>query len=184
MSKMVYLARAEGAPSATTINRIGGSPIGIAPASWPKFKNKPMTHLITVDLKTVPLGYRPANRAISVFCANPDGNHASDPATRETKVILIPPKDIPRGETAPPKNAPVLEPAKLIVQKKAWRKDCYFGGDPAWLQGEPACFEPGGEDPPYSFIFVMQFSEHLVPMNLGDAGVMYVCTNGAFWQCC
>ena len=46
------------------------------------------------------------------------------------------------------------------------------GGEPLWLQSE----EDGG-----SFLF--QFDEALVPMNLGDCGIMYVFDDTAYWQC-
>jgi len=46
------------------------------------------------------------------------------------------------------------------------------GGEPLWLQYE----EDGG-----SFLF--QFDEALVPMNLGDSGIMYVFDDTAYWQC-
>ncbi len=49
----------------------------------------------------------------------------------------------------------------------------FAGGAPIWLQGDE--FE--GE-------FLFQFDENLVDMNLGDAGVMYVFKETAFWQCC
>jgi hypothetical protein len=35
----------------------------------------------------------------------------------------------------------------------------------------------------YEGPLLVQFDESLVPMNLGDAGVMYVFPDTAFWQC-
>ena len=46
-------------------------------------------------------------------------------------------------------------------------------GEPLWLQGD----EGGGAG------FIMQFDESFVDINLGDMGIMYVFTDGGFWQC-
>ena len=46
------------------------------------------------------------------------------------------------------------------------------GGKPFWLQSAE-----------YHKSIILQFHEGLVDMNLGDAGVMYVFEDTAFWQC-
>lgn len=46
-------------------------------------------------------------------------------------------------------------------------------GKPIWLQEA----DRGNED------FILQFSESLAPVNLGDSGIMYVFRDGGHWQC-
>ena len=46
------------------------------------------------------------------------------------------------------------------------------GGKPQWIQGED-----------HDGVLLFQFDEDIVEMNLGDAGLMYVFADTAFWQC-
>ncbi len=183
------LKRLDGTPGPKEVNRIGGKPIGIDVKSWPMHEGRAMTHLLTIDLHTLDLPFVPKNRALAVFCLDPDNNEAHTANNPYTRVVLITPHDIKRGE---PEQVPAhqqipasrLETGPLNAQEIA----TYFGGVPKWVQGDPT--DNGGLDFTEGLSeaierggFYCQFDETLVPMNLGDAGVMYVFERTAFWQC-
>lgn len=181
------LTRVEGKPGATEINRIGGKPIGIDPRNWPMHEGKAMSHLLTIDLHTLDLPFVPKNRALAVFCLNPEHNDAFEAGNPYTRVVLISASDIKRGEPNEVPNHPVVPAFRLqvspLMQQEAWT---YFGGAPKWLQGDPAEAADFTEGLQHSLErggFYCQFNENLVPMNLGDSGVMYVFERTAFWQC-
>lgn len=181
------LRRAEGKVEADELNRIGGRPIGIDAKNWPMHEGRAMSHLITIDLHTLDLPFVPKNRALALFCLDPESNEATEPNTPYTRVILLSAQDLKRGE---PKELPphrAIEASRLETAALGGQEArSYFGGTPKWLQSDPtehedfsqslqATVERGG--------FYFQFDEALVPMNLGDAGVMYVFERTAFWQC-
>jgi hypothetical protein len=181
------LTRVEGKPGATEINRIGGKPIGIDPRNWPMHEGKAMSHLLTIDLHTLDLPFVPKNRALAVFCINPEHNDAFEAGNPYTRVVLISPSDLKRGEANEVPNHPEVPAFRLqvspLTQQDAWT---YFGGAPKWLQGDPAESADFSEGLQHSLErggFYCQFNENLVPMNLGDSGVMYVFERTAFWQC-
>lgn len=181
------LKRLDGTPASTEINRIGGKPIGITEKSWPMHEGRAMTHLVTIDLHTLDLPFVPKNRALAVFCLDPDDNKAYELNNPYTRVVLIPPHDIKRGEPETMPEHTLLPAARLETGPLTTQETLtYFGGVPKWVQSDPAehddftqnlsnAIERGG--------FYFQFTEQLVPMNLGDAGVMYVFERTAFWQC-
>src|SRR5262249_11380268 len=86
----IYAVRnLDGEPSGIT--RIGGAPPGVDGKRWPRVGGEPLTHLFTVDVETMPeLRARVGKnvRAISLFCLNPDYNHATKPDTPDTVVLL------------------------------------------------------------------------------------------------
>lgn len=181
------LTRLEGQPGPQEINRIGGRPIGIDAKSWPMHEGRAMSHLLTIDLHTLDLPFVPKNRALAVFCLNPEHNDAFEAGNPYTRVVLIGPSDIKRGEPTAAPEHPVVPAGRLAVgplqQQDTWT---YFGGAPKWLQGDPAesaDFSQGLQNSLERGGFFLQFTESLVPMNLGDAGVMYVFERTAFWQC-
>lgn len=180
------LTRIEGAPSPQDINRVGGKPIGVDAKSWPMHEGRAMSHLITIDLHTLDLPFVPKNRALALFCLDPDNNQAHDAGNPYTRVVLLSAQDIKKGEpSAMPEHTPIAA-AKLKTSPLTGESRTYFGGQPAYLQGDPfehlelgdmmaQSIERGG--------FYFQFDESVVPMNLGDSGVMYVFERTAFWQC-
>ncbi len=64
------------------------------------------------------------------------------------------------------------EPKLRALWSKLYDAGAYAGGQPMWLQY-----------PEHEGHFVLQFDESFIDINLGDAGVMYVFADTAFWQC-
>lgn len=197
----IYLLEAtEDLPGQNSVARIGGKPIGVTPKTWPKFKRKHMEHLITLDLDEMPelkTGALSNTRAIALFISDRVENEAFEPSTKETAVVVLSQEDIENGEISPalrdnqvPARSYKITPVKVPPQvfddlpedqeesELGKLKDAilfssgYAGGRPSWLQFE----EHEGH-------FLFQFDETLADVNLGDAGVMYVFTDTAFWQC-
>lgn len=200
-STTIYLLEAtENLPQSNSVSRIGGKPIGLTPKTWPKFKRKYMEHLITLDLDEMPelkTGRLSDSRAIALFISDKIENEAFAPSTKETAIVILSEDDIKNGELSPtlrdnqlPQSCYKVTPVKVplcvfdelpddqeeseLGKLKAalFSSSGYAGGSPSWLQYE----EHEGH-------FLFQFDESLVDVNLGDAGVMYVFTDTAFWQC-
>jgi hypothetical protein len=171
-----------------------------------------MEHLITLDLATMPglreLPSLKQARALSLFVGSADNNSAFEPYTDETVLVRLSEQDVAKGlETAATAQGepsrtfsvtPVDVPAEVFeellyedelealepdqaeqAQQLQELRDALYAlsgrvlGEPLWMQGDES---PRGT-------FILQFDESLVPMNLGDAGIMYVFTDTAFWQC-
>ena len=197
----------EDATEDTGLNRIGGSPTGVDWENWPckdDEEDLPMHHLFTLDMASVPrLQARVGAevRAVSVFVYEPDLNEAWQPFSGDSAVVLLNAQDIakgrlegelPAGEHAF-KTFGVQEvevPADIFydadrewevehdpeidaIRAEVYSAPARLGGEPIWLQGNEHSGSP----------FLMQFDEGFVPINLGDAGVMYVFQYTAFWQC-
>jgi hypothetical protein len=181
------LKRVDGKVGAKDISRIGGKPIGIDAKNWPMHEGKALSHLMTIDLHTLDLPFVPRNRALAVFCLNPDDNGAYEPGNPFTRVVLISPQDIKKGEPAEVPAHPQLTAAKLETAPLTNQDPMtFFGGVPKYIQGDPFeshDFSEGLQKSIESGGFYCQFDESLVPMNLGDSGVMYVFERTAFWQC-
>lgn len=182
------LERIDGTPGPREINRIGGKPIGVDAKSWPRHEGKALSHLVTVDLATLDLPFVPKNRALAVFCLDPDDNEAFEPNNPYTRVVLLSAQDIGKGEPAEVPEHAQLPAYRLETSALDGESRTYFGGAPKWIQGDPT--RDAGDDFVQSMQkamemggFYLQFDERLVPMNLGDAGVMYVFERTAFWQC-
>lgn len=203
----VYLIeKSHNKPLNTDINRIGGSPIGISDDSWPHFEGKPMVHLITIDLTSVPVlkkKFADHVRAITLFVSDLVENEAYYPENDETKVIHLKEADIKkvphRVSVNDPKNvmpAFTFQCHEIEVPKIIFTEDIYSILDED--ESNPICelynvlfgsAIVGGEalwlqEPEYNGEFVLQFDESFINMNLGDAGSMYVFKDVAFWQCC
>ena len=185
-------------PDGGTMNRIGGRPFGVTAESWP-VKNGdadlPLQHMLTLDAQTMPglqarLGENV--RAVSLFVYTLGGNQAWSPYNSDVEVVLLSDEvgefegELPVGEESAtafsveeveiPSGAfsvPYDGPEDLrAVRSALYSCNAWSGPMPIWLQGE----EHFGE-------LVVQFDEGFVYMNLGDAGIMYVFTDTAFWQC-
>lgn len=193
------------APDASTINRIDGPPFGIDLNTWPcrnDDKNKPMQHMFTIDLATTPeLQNRVAKNvhAIALFVHNPNENEAWEPFHADAKVVHLTDDDLAKGlfqgdiptqhSDAKTFHVLTLEIPTEIFPEPSWTEpedpdlNAIYGelytqstwayGKPIWLQGDE------NKDPN----FLMQFDEQFVDINLGDAGIMYVFPDTAFWQC-
>lgn len=196
----VYLLEAVDEPvPPSSVARRGGNPIGISRENWPLFKNRPMEHLITLDLEAMPAlktDILVNARAVALFVSDRMDNQAFEPGTQETMIISLLQDDIDNGEPSfiLRKNEeqasayniiPVLVPEAVFDNSGEYEEDhpleklknaifskSYAAGRPLWLQRE----EHDGH-------FLFQFDESLIDLNLGDEGVMYVFTDTAFWQC-
>ncbi|MEM9998890.1 MAG: hypothetical protein AAF809_14405 [Bacteroidota bacterium] len=198
---LVYLFNPEPqTPPTSTLHRIGGALS--AERAWPTWKGVPKTHLLTVDLAQTPslrIGPLADVRAFSLFVSDPEANRAYEPHTEETTVWLLRSDEI-RNEDAlqvpqatPASSSsfdlvPVEVPARVFeddaldfideddVLVRLWGALAsvpgYIGGGPTWIQ-----------HPEHKGTFLGQFSDELIDMNLGDAGVMYIFADTAFWQC-
>lgn len=194
-TEVIYaLRKLEKAPAKATFNRTGGKPPGVGAEAWPLCDDEPMVHLFTLDLETTPELKNPKGdtRTISFFCFSPGHNEAWEPGNDQTALLKATGEQASAVD-APPDEAEIreegyFEPVRIEVPSDVWnaksgvleelRGAIYqLGarvlGQPLWLQGD----DGGGAG------FVMQFDESFVDINLGDMGIMYVYTDGGFWQC-
>ncbi len=174
----------------TSFARVGGLPPGIDAAAWPRHDDAPMVHLFTLDFT----GTAAIARTMSVFCARPELNEASEPGTAWTAVIWRTAAEASRPGEAPegltPRPAKGLEAVAIAVPANVWTersgavgrlRDALYAlparvfGRPQWLQGPEDDDDDDG--------FIMQFDADFVSINLGDSGIMYVFEETAFWQC-
>lgn len=176
------------APSKDTIDRIGGLPIGVDEATWPRHAGKPMHHVLTLDLAKHPTLRVPGKRAVALFLSSPGRHEAISPNGEHARVLLLDDADLAKGEPCWPADmAPEAEriPAnELLVDdaRAATRRECLRYSHAAWmptfLQGEDGVWEASPGD------FVLQFDAELVPsVSFGDMGVFYVFTKTAWFQC-
>jgi hypothetical protein len=149
-----------------------------------------MAHLFTLDVRTMPeLAKRVGADVVcvSVFCWHPDHNEAWEADTDQTGVVFTTaaqlatpatlPEDVELRDPAWFEVVAIDVPPSVWAEKSDLRQQIYqchgrVLGEPLWLQDE----QDGGD-------FLMQFDESFCSMNLGDAGIMYVFEDAAFWQC-
>ncbi len=199
-STTIYVfEKLDGAPEGDTLNRVGGRPFGVTAETWPlkdDDADSPMQHMLTLDLDTVPAirqAYKDEVRAVSLFVRNPGNNKAWTPNNADTEVMALTRDEaaefegeLPTGgenahgfavhEVEVPVGAFTVpydgDEELRRVRGAIYTANAWGGGQPMWLQGDD-----------YFGVFVMQFDEGFVPMNLGDCGIMYVFADTAFWQC-
>lgn len=190
-------------PESKEINRVAGSPIGVSEEKWPLFNGKKMFHTITLDLETTPslkVDFPQEVKAISLFVSDLLDNESYEPGNKEAAVLMLTQSDIDKGindnnpsyedddevEACTYKCHEILLPIEVFDEEIYEREEddpiyvlseilCEYsmaGGKPIWLQSAE-----------YDQKIILQFDEMLVDMNLGDAGVMYVFSDTAFWQC-
>lgn len=193
----IYLLRpVDDRPSDAGLNRIGGVPIGVTTRRWPKRRGKPMAHLFTLDVQTMPALGRmlaelaPDARTVSLFVANPEDNAATEPGNDWAKVLIVSAKDVAKGELAPPSGVDIrplawFEPVGIDVPTAVFNaragalrelrdelaKHPRVLGDPTWVT-----------EPAHSGSLVAQFGEGFAEVYLGERGRMFVFTDTAFWQ--
>lgn len=203
----VYLIDARTKPwKPGAVNRAGGPPIGVDEHTRPRHGDAYMHHLITVDLDETPEARTAAGipddvRAAAVFIRDARDNDAFEPGSGETAVRLLTAADLARGEWRgprvddPPPHEFDLHP--VDVPRRAFDdNDAFYDNeeDPdvkkLWdLHCELMSAERVGgplitfADDKRSDRFLLQFSESVVDVNLGDAGTMYVFPDDAFWSC-
>jgi len=177
-------------PSGEDLNRCGGLPPGISGDDWPRFEDTPMVHLFTLDLATMPAVRKQLKgkpRTLSFFCHAPDENEAFEPGNDQTAVVTRSEKQATSDGEAPDgtevRKATGFAVTHVDMPDAAWSRGALYagvygqsarvGGRPQWLQSDERSDDG----------FVMQFDESFVDVNLGDMGVMYVYSDGGFWQC-
>ena len=202
----VYLMHARDEPwRPGSVNRAGGPPIGVDEQTRPRHDGRYLQHLLTVDLDRAPDVRAAAKldgvRALALFIRDALDNDAYEPGNGETAVVLLTDADLARGGWTgepvddPPARAYDLYPvdvpdrafddndafyadADQPAVKKLWELHC------ALMSADRV----GGRLITYSGTersdgFLLQFSEFLVDVNLGDAGTMYVFPDDAYWSC-
>lgn len=184
--RIYRLRRADRAPAADEVGRIGGSPRGVKDSDIPRHGDEPMHHIITLDLARLPgLTGPDGARSLSLYLPDPDDaeEHESGELVWCTEADLA----AAPGSTA---DARAIEvdafdvPAAIFdegcegdlkrVRGMVYAANGYALGGPLWLQDGPT-----GADPDFLF----QFDEGLCSINLGDCGVMYVLGGEITWQC-
>lgn len=179
------MTRAERAPAADEVGRIGGAPRGVAERDVPRFDGEAMEHVITLDVARMPGLGGADSRSVSLYL--PDPGHAAHheqgelvwrseaeldaaPGSVEgAAAIDVEAFDVPTAIFA--ENCP--EELKRIRQK-VYAANGYALGGPLWLQDGVAGVD---ED------FLFQFDSALCHINLGDCGIMYVVGGEITWQC-
>lgn len=195
--RIFLLERDEAAATTTMRSHIGGTPVGISADAWPrrgKRADPRMEHLLTLAAADLPGGAWPGgSAAIALFISDRRNNLASTPDTDETAVVALGAAALSEGESAgwpPPRElarcalriTPVDVPVEVFsgepsepdveaLRDALLRSPGYALGEPIWLQ-----------DDAFDGAFVCQLDASLIPMNLGDQGVLYVFTDRAFWQ--
>jgi|GEM_PF-5416170 len=179
----LMIADYENCANSNEINRLGGLPIGITTDSWPHLNGHPMHHLLTVEVNEWWL--RDDIVAVSLFISDPDNHEAWEPNSDHVELIFLTEEDIEQGViTDWPEglNGRRLASGRIITKdannlKEAnLQKLSYISGAPSFLQDERE-WEIISHGP-----FLLQFTQDLVNINLGDSGIMYAFANTAWYQ--
>lgn len=179
-ARPVGLRRVEKKPTAKSLMRIGGLPIGIGPRTWPRHDGKPMLHVFTVDLRALELSIprAPDARALALFM--PSKIVAWD-HTRDARLVTLSEKQLARGVAERPADLDddaLLEPATLATtplddedvesDESLAAIGSLAGGKPAWIQS------PADPDDPDA-VFVLQIEGTLIPdLELTPGAILYV----------
>ena len=179
------LTRAERAPAADEVGRIGGTPRGVAEGDVPEYGDEAMEHVITLDLARMPGFGRKDARSLSLYLPDPEHGeeHEQGVLVWRTEAELAAAPGSVTGAVAIEVEAFEVPTAIFDgraegdlgrVRSMVYSSRGYALGGPLWLQ-------EGDEGEDASFLF--QFDEGLCHINLGDSGVMYVFDHGVTWQC-
>lgn len=143
-------------------------------------------HILTIDLKEVPdLAERyPGVRALSLLARDPQHGDAWDSA----RLVAVPEAATPPTDGDPITVLPIEVPCAIFhahrtdkdpqlaeIKSLLFNRPGYVLGEPIYIQGEDEGDAYRG--------FVMQLSERIADLNLGDCGSLYVFEDGAFMQC-
>lgn len=184
--RIYRLKRAERAPTADEVGRIGGAPRGLRPADVPLRGGEAMVHVLTLDLARMPelAGYRAA-RSVSLFLPDPEDAEEHEGgelvwcgeaelgdapgSVDDAAAIEVDALDVPTAIFSPGCEGDAARVRKLVYGSHG-----HAHGGPLWLQDGPEGVDPN---------FLFQFDEGLASINLGDCGVMYVFFDDISWQC-
>lgn len=185
------------AKSDGSVNQVFGLPRGVDDERWPRRGEVPMVHVLTLDLgKAKGVGSMKAARAVALFLDDPDTNDALFDANPEfAQIVYLTEADVAKGVLAKtvPKPKPALFFRATPLEVPTFALDPWSGDDEPSdelqdLAGEVAAlpgFAGGGptnmDARDHEGHFLMQFNEDLVPINLGDAGTMFVFDDVAFY---
>lgn len=147
---------------ADTLLRLGGLPLGVTAAAWPRFRGRPMQHAFTIDLQGLELDCERARgmRALAVFV---DSLYELEPGSDGIKVLWLdqrqvdatPQPDPPQDYV--PETFPGVETSDDTGTYESWPsvrieafgdgearvRDSYIGGEPVWGEVEAPRL-PGG----------------------------------------
>lgn len=179
------LSRAERAPAADEVGRIGGAPRGVAAGDVPRYGDEAMEHVITLDLARLPGLGRAGKRSLSLYLPDPGHGeqHERGVLVWRTEAELAAAPGSVAGAAAIEVEAFEV-PAAIFsgrgegdlnkVRGMVYSSHGYALGGPLWLQEGDEGLDEG---------FLFQFDEGLCHINLGDCGVMYVFDGDISWQC-
>ncbi|MBN8614705.1 MAG: hypothetical protein J0L92_29160 [Deltaproteobacteria bacterium] len=141
-------------------------------------------HIVTIDLEEIPelAARHPGARALALFAPAPSDGDGWDrghlvavpatatPPTDGTPLSVVP-LDVPSAifDAKAASDAPALKEIRGLV----FNRPGYVLGQPMFIQDE----EESGVS------FVMQLSERIGDLNLGDSGSLYVFDDAIFMQC-
>lgn len=172
------LQRGDTAPTPGTINRLGGSPIGISQDQWPTIWDEmedmevPMVHVLTIDANSIGYSTQPGIRAFALFASNADMFIYMDDPTADLEVVALTQQALDKGELEAGPDVDLLPSYTLILEHTTeGLKTDQAGGKPSWIQDEGP--EQG---------LILQGSDDLLGLNLGDCGQLYMYENWAMWQ--
>jgi len=171
------LRRAQDGEAIEGASRVGGTLPGLSAGRWPTRVRAPMKLVLVLSRTDAPTLSSPG---IAVFAHAPHHNGAMRPSTDETAVLPLTAQELASSAGGTPIVAERIEvPANLwssrtlsSARSKLLSFPGFAGGKPLWLQRAE-----------HSGAFVLQADAQLLPMNLGDTGILYVFEDTAFWQC-
>jgi hypothetical protein len=181
------LSRENRAPKPQEINRIGGRPLGVDHKNWPMIfnpnilKKQPMIHVLTIDARALQVPIAKSIRALALFVSSAEMPFYCGDRTSDYKVLALTDKEIARGELEGPTHPEEEEeplPAGVLCFEPSTSESnsrSFSGKEPKWIQPRSERNSNRG--------FVLQFDSWLVPLNLGDSGVLYMFDTWAYWEC-
>ena len=162
------LRRAHDDEAVAGASRVGGALPGLLAGRWPVRGQERMTLVLVLSRADAPTLSSPG---VAVFAHSPGLNSASRPSTDETSVLPLTEEELASSAGGTPIVAEQIEvPSNLWssrtlsrAREKLFSFPGFAGGKPIWLQRAE-----------HSGAFVLQAAAELVPMNLGDGGILYV----------
>lgn len=164
----------------SNLHRIGGAPIGLSTADWPRWRGRPMQHAFTIDLDGLELASPRAAeaRALAVFV---ESYYELDVESSEgiTLVWLTQAQIDAHGETTPPDDfEPELRPNRETMDEEGNEDHEPYFGD-SWIGGEPNWGDEGEPEQLPAGAFVMQVMSHSLPLCRINA-CLFVFEGGAY----
>lgn len=158
---------------------VGGIPPGIDGDRWPMYRDRPMTHILTLYTAAIP-GLRHLPYAgVVLFLSSASNHEAFFPGSPHAAVVLLnqselatPLIEVPLGAEALPRRGVQARPLPVNMRVATLATKTFAGGAPIWLQ------EPNGD----AEGFILQINDDLIDINLADNGTLYVYDYSAWLQ--